>query len=70
MTGSTIRVNGEERPLSADSVAGLLAEMAIDPAARGVAVAVNGAVAPRAAWSTTRLRGDDMIEIVRPLAGG
>jgi sulfur carrier protein len=70
MTDATIRVNGEQRPLRADSVTALLDEMAIDPAAKGVAVAVNGAVAPRAAWSTTRLRGDDVVEIVRPLAGG
>lgn len=70
MTALTIRVNGEQKSLHSDTIEALLAEMAIDPGARGLAVAVNGAVAPRAAWSTTRLRRDDEVEIVKPLAGG
>ncbi|MGB8742803.1 MAG: sulfur carrier protein ThiS, partial [Xanthobacteraceae bacterium] len=36
-----------------------------DIAQRGVAVALNGAVVPRAAWRDTLLRTGDSVEIVR-----
>ena len=47
----------------------LLAEKAVDTAQRGIAVAVNGAVVPRAAWPATTLRPGDSIEIVARAAG-
>ncbi len=48
----TIQVNGQSEPLSAATVAALLdQEKEID--ARGVAVALNGAVVPRGAWQAT-----------------
>lgn len=65
-----IRVNGEERPLEAATIAELLIHDGIDPAKRGTAVAVNGAVVPRAVWTTTRLASGDVVEIVRPYRGG
>lgn len=37
---------------------------------RGVAVAVNQEVVPRARWHTTPLRSDDMIEVVTAVQGG
>jgi sulfur carrier protein len=37
---------------------------------RGVAVAVNDAVVPRAAWSSHRLKSGDAVEIVRAVRGG
>jgi sulfur carrier protein len=37
---------------------------------RGVAVAVNGAVIPKSAWSTTRLEAEDQVEVVTAAAGG
>ncbi len=67
---ATIRVNGEEQPLSAETVTGLLAAQDIDPGARGLAVAVNGAVVPRRVWPDTALAPGDEIEIVEPFAGG
>ena len=65
-----IRVNGEDQPLTAQTVAALLVENAVDVPERGIAVAVNGEVVPRAAWPTRPLRDGDSIEIVRARQGG
>jgi sulfur carrier protein len=67
---ATVRVNGEARALPGARVLDLLQALGIDPARRGVAVAIDGTVAPRAAWSEPLLRGGEDIEIVRPLQGG
>ena len=67
---ATIRINGEDEPLAAATVAALLAEKSIDPGQRGIAVALNGAVVPRAAWPQTALNPGDRIEIVRARQGG
>ena len=48
-----IRVNGEDEPLRARSVEGLLAEKEIPADMRGIAVALNGRVVPRAEWRET-----------------
>ncbi|MDP2772054.1 MAG: sulfur carrier protein ThiS [Nocardioides sp.] len=40
------------------------------PDARGVAVAVNGAVVRAADWSHTRLQDDDQVEVVTAHQGG
>jgi sulfur carrier protein len=65
-----IRVNGQDEPLAAATLAALLEEKAVDTGQRGIAVALNGAVVPRAAWPQTRLRPGDNVEIVRALKGG
>ncbi len=52
------------------TLAALLEEKAVDTAQRGIAVALNGAVVPRAAWKETPLRAGDTIEIVRARQGG
>ena len=67
---ATIRINGESEPLAAETLAALLEEKAVDTAQRGIAVAVNGAVVPRAAWPSTQLRAGDSVEIVRARQGG
>ena len=69
-TPAVIRVNGEAEPLGAATLALLLAEKAVDVAQKGIAVAINGAVVPRAAWAETALRAGDSIEIVRARQGG
>ncbi len=66
----TIRINGESEALSAATLEALLAEKAVDTAQRGIAVALNGAVVPRAAWRDTVLRAGDSVEIVRARQGG
>jgi sulfur carrier protein len=70
MTEPTIRVNGESEPLGAKTLAALLAEKTVDTGQRGIAVALNGAVVPRAAWRETALRSGDSVEIVRARQGG
>jgi len=67
---ANIRVNGETEPLMVATLAALLEEKAVDTSQRGIAVAVNGAIVPRAAWPDTRLRAGDNIEIVRARQGG
>ena len=67
---ATIRVNGETEPLAAVTLAALIAEKAIDTEQRGIAVALNGAVVPRAAWAATTLKPGDDVEIVRARQGG
>jgi sulfur carrier protein len=67
---SQIRVNGQYELLGVATLAALLQEKAVDTGKRGIAVAVNGAIVPRAAWAQTMLRGGDRIEIVRVLQGG
>jgi sulfur carrier protein len=67
---ASIRVNGQDERLSAATLTALLYEKSIAPDARGVAVAINGMVVPRAAWSSTRLSAGDQVEIVRARQGG
>jgi sulfur carrier protein len=66
----SIRINGETEPLAAATLEALLAEKAVDTGQRGIAVALNGAVVPRAAWPATRLHPGDNVEIVRARQGG
>src|ERR1700730_12588204 len=70
MSNPNIRINGADEPLVAPTLAALLEEKAVDVAQRGIAVALNGAVVPRAAWPQTPLKPGDSIEIVRARQGG
>jgi sulfur carrier protein len=65
-----IRVNGENEPLAFATLDALLAEKSVDTMQRGIAVALNGSVVPRAAWPDTALKPGDSIEIVRARQGG
>ena len=70
MSEAIIRINGEAEPLAAATIEALLAEKAVDTGQRGIAVALNGAVVPRAAWRATALKPGDSVEIVRARQGG
>ena len=70
MTQAHVRINGQDEILSAPTLAALLEEKAVDTGQRGIAVAVNGAIVPRAAWTQTTLQPGDSIEIVRARQGG
>ena len=70
MSQASIRVNGESEPLAATTLDALLAEKAVDTGQKGIAVALNGAVVPRAAWPATQLKAGDSVEIVRARQGG
>ncbi len=65
-----LRINGKEAELAATTIAELLAEQGIDPKARFLAVALNGAVIRRAEWQAVALAAGDNVEIVRPFQGG
>ena len=65
-----IRINGAEAEVAAMTVSELLAARGVDPAARFLAVAVNGSVVRRAEWPSRSLAPDDHVEIVRPYQGG
>jgi thiazole synthase len=69
MSSLRITVNGEPRTAPPDStVAGLLAEMGIDPAR--VAVERNEEVVPRRTWSEATVAEGDRLEIVAFVGGG
>ncbi|MEU7613077.1 MULTISPECIES: sulfur carrier protein ThiS [unclassified Micromonospora] len=64
-----LTVNGAGRSVPAEmSVADLVGVVAPQP--RGVAVAVNGEVVPRAGWATTALRDGDRVEVLTAAQGG
>jgi sulfur carrier protein len=63
-----IRVNGEALDFADESVDDLLARLGVSP--RGVAVAMDGDVVARSAWTTTRVRDGAVIEVVTAVAGG
>ena len=65
-----LKINGLDEEIAATTIAQLLAARGIDPAARFLAVALNGAVVRRATWEDTALSAGDAVEIVRPLQGG
>ncbi|HWB49962.1 MAG TPA: sulfur carrier protein ThiS [Stellaceae bacterium] len=65
-----LKINGVDEEVAAATIAQLLAARGIDPAARFLAVAVNGAVVGRSRWADAPLKAGDAVEIVRPLQGG
>jgi sulfur carrier protein len=65
-----LRINGVEAEVAVTTIAELLSERGVDPKARFLAVAVNGAVVRRTEWPVASLSAGDEVEIVRPLQGG
>jgi sulfur carrier protein len=66
----TIQLNGAERALDTETVAALVTALGIAADARGVAVALNGAVVPRANWTAATLAAGDRVEVIRAMQGG
>jgi sulfur carrier protein len=64
-----VLVNGAGRDL-ADGATVADAVAAVTEQPRGVAVAVNGEVVPRADWVRTRLRAGDRVEVLTAAQGG
>jgi sulfur carrier protein len=62
-------VNGEDCEVAAGTTVADLAT-AHGAAARGCAVAVDGAVVPRGRWGDAELREGQRVEIVRAVQGG
>ena len=65
-----IRINGVEEEVAVATLADLLVDRGVDPTARFLAVAVNGAVVRRSDWPDRPLSPGDDVEIVRPFSGG
>ena len=66
-----VTVNGDRRELPAGAtVASVVASLLNAPEGRGVAVAVEGEVVPRAEWSSTALSEGARVEVVVAVQGG
>jgi sulfur carrier protein len=65
-----LTVNGRGRAaVAGTTVAGVVNELA-GGLVRGVAVAVNGEVVPRASWPATVLHDGDTVEVLTAVQGG
>ena len=66
-----VTVNGDRRELPAGAtVASVVAALPNAPEGRGVAVAVEGEVVPRAHWQNVELREGARVEVVVAVQGG
>jgi len=66
-----IVLNGERADVPAgESVAAALARLGLDARARGVAVAVDGEVVPRAGWESYALAEGARVEVLTAMQGG
>ncbi|HEU4905254.1 MAG TPA: sulfur carrier protein ThiS [Solirubrobacterales bacterium] len=66
-----IELNGERRELPAGAtLADAVRESGADEGARGVAVALDGEVVPRAEWDSTALGDDCSVEVLAAIQGG
>lgn len=65
-----ITINGNNKSPADYALAAIMAAEGIDPATRGIAVALNDTVVPRGRWGQTVLAPGDRLEIVKVLQGG
>jgi sulfur carrier protein len=66
-----VTVNGDRHELpEGATVASLVAGLHDAPEGRGIAVAVEGEVVPRAQWPSTELRNGASLEVVVAVQGG
>ena len=66
-----VTVNGSEREFETGATVADLVDMLEGvPDGRGVAVAVEGSVVPRGAWSSTSLHPGARVEVVVAVQGG
>jgi sulfur carrier protein len=65
-----IFVNGEPRERAGATIAELLSELGVEAQARGVAVAVDGEVVPRADWDARRVNEGERVEALSAMQGG
>jgi sulfur carrier protein len=67
---TVVTLNGERREVHEPATVEAVVLAAGAPDGRGVAVAVDGEVVPRGAWSTTRVRDGQQVEVLRAVQGG
>jgi len=65
-----LRVNGVLESVRGATLAAVLEAKGIDIARKGIAIAINGAVVPRARWAEQALASGDSIEIIQAKQGG
>jgi sulfur carrier protein len=66
-----IRLNGQDSDVCAgESVADALGRLDVPSDARGVAVAVDGEVVPRAQWDSFLLEQHARVEVLTAMQGG
>ena len=66
-----ILVNGRELDgCDGARVTELLAKLGVEPRARGVAVAIDGEVVPRAQWESRTVAGGSRVEALTAMQGG
>ena len=66
-----IRLNGQDSDVRAgESVAEVLGRLDVPSDARGVAVAVDGEVVPRAQWDSFMLQEHARVEVLSAMQGG
>ena len=67
----SVKINGDQRELpDGATVASVVAALPNAPEGRGVAVAVEGEVVPRAQWQGTELQEGANVEVVVAVQGG
>ena len=65
-----IVLNGEPRERDGATIVELLVDLGVEERARGVAVAVNGEIVPRAHWAERRVAAGDRVEALSAMQGG
>lgn len=65
----TLSVNNQPVETSTTSLAQLLVQLALADK-KGIAVAVNNAIVPRAAWGAFSLSGNEKITVLQATQGG
>ena len=65
-----IFVNGEPRDRAGATIAELLSDLGVEDRARGVAVAVDGEIVPRAEWPARRVTEGERVEALSAMQGG
>jgi sulfur carrier protein len=65
-----ITLNGEPRERDGATITELLTDLGVETRARGVAVAVNGEVVPRADWARHQVADGDRVEALTAMQGG
>jgi sulfur carrier protein len=65
-----IFLNGEPRERAGATITELLADLGVEARARGVAVAVDGEVVPRAEWDGRRVNEGERVEALSAMQGG
>ena len=67
----TIELNGSEVEIAEGAtISAAIEHLDVSAEERGIAVAVDGEVVPRAEWAMTALRERQSIEVVRAVQGG